>query len=94
MSRRPLVTPRLKPGDVVVRRHRLLKTRGVVLRFDGEDENGASRAWIRWDHPTTLPNPSRETVDDLELAAGGEAAGPAPSPVSPDPPEDGQHPDR
>jgi hypothetical protein len=66
-SRRFPTTPRLKPGDVVIRRHRLLKTRGTVLRFDGEDENGASRAWIRWDHPTTLPNPSLETIDDVEL---------------------------
>jgi hypothetical protein len=75
--RRVPLNPRLKPGDVVVRRHRLLKTRGTVLRFDGEDENGASRAWIRWHHPTTLPNPSLETIDDVELVEGGEpVAGP------------------
>ena len=60
-------TSRLHVGDVVVRRHRLLKTQGTVLRFDGEDENGGSRAWIRWSHPNTLPNPSLESVDDLEL---------------------------
>ena len=65
--RRVRVNPKLKLGDVVVRRHRLLKTHGTVQRFDGEDENGASRAWIHWDHPTTLPNPSLETIDDLEL---------------------------
>lgn len=59
--------PKLKPGDIVVRRHRLLKTQGIVLRYDGEDENGASRAWIHWEHPTTLPNPSLETIDDVEL---------------------------
>jgi hypothetical protein len=58
--------PKLKPGDVVVRRHRLLKTQGTVLRFDGEDDNGASCAWIHWNHPTTLPNPSLEPVDELE----------------------------
>ena len=68
MSRRPNVTSRVHVGDVVVRRHRLLKTRGTVLRFDGEDENGASRAWVKWSHPNTLPNPSLETVDDLEVA--------------------------
>jgi hypothetical protein len=34
--------PKLKPGDVVIRRHRLLKTHGAVVRYDGEDENGAS----------------------------------------------------
>jgi hypothetical protein len=66
-SRRTRVISRLKPGDVVIRRHRLLKTQGTVLRFDGEDENGASRAWVKWNHPTTLPNPSLEPVDDLEV---------------------------
>jgi len=58
---------RLKAGDVVIRRHRLLKTQGTILRFDGEDENGASRAWVKWRHSTTLPNPSLEPVDDLEM---------------------------
>jgi hypothetical protein len=70
MSRRPYTTGRLQVGNTVVRRHRLLKTQGTILRFDGEDENGASRAWVRWSHPTTLPNPSLEPVDDLELVAG------------------------
>jgi hypothetical protein len=64
------VMPPLKAGDPVVRRHRLLKTRGTVVRFDGKDENGAPRAWVRWSHPTTLPNPSLETVDELELIEG------------------------
>ena len=50
----------------MIRRHRLLKTRGTVVRFDGEDEHGSSRAWVKWDHPTTLPNPSLESVDDIE----------------------------
>jgi hypothetical protein len=66
MSRRFPAVTRLHVGDVVVRRHRLLKTQGTVLRFDGENENGGSRAWIRWSHPNTLPNPSLEAVDDLE----------------------------
>lgn len=70
MFRRTRVAARLKPGDLVIRRHRLLTTRGTVLRFDGEDNNGASRAWVKWSHPTTLPNPSLETVDDLELVDG------------------------
>ncbi len=70
MPRRPLVASKLRVGDVVVRRHRLLKTQGTVVRFDGEDENGASRAWIKWQHPDTLPNPSLEAVDDLELVSG------------------------
>ena len=72
-NRRTQVIARLRIGDTVVRRHRLLKTQGTVLRFDGEDDNGASRAWIRWSHPNTLPNPSLEPVDDLELV---QAAGP------------------
>ena len=69
-ARRIRSIPRLRPGDLVIRRHRLLKTQGTVLRFDGEDDNGASRVWIRWSHPTTLPNPSLEAVDDLELVEG------------------------
>jgi hypothetical protein len=69
MSRRPNIAGKLHVGDVVVRRHRLLKTQGTVLRFDGEDENGGSRAWIKWNHPNTLPNPSLEAVDDLEIVA-------------------------
>jgi hypothetical protein len=64
--RRPLAIEKLHVGDAVVRRHRLLKTHGTVVRLDGEDENGAKRAWIKWDHPNTLPNPSLEIVDDLE----------------------------
>jgi len=67
MPRRPRVMSRLHVGDLIVRRHRLLKTQGTVLRFDGEDENGASRVWVKWSHPDTLPNPSLEAVDDLEL---------------------------
>jgi len=66
---------KLRVGDLVIRRHRLLKTQGTVLRFDGEDENGASRAWIKWSHPNTLPNPSLEAVDDLELLEGTNGAG-------------------
>jgi hypothetical protein len=72
--RKPLLTSKFHVGDLVVRRHRLLKTQGTILRFDGEDENGASRAWIKWSHPNTLPNPSLETVDDLEIVGGGNGA--------------------
>jgi hypothetical protein len=70
MSRRSVVVKRFRPGDLVVRRHRLLKTQGTVLRFGGEDHNGASRVWVKWSHPDTLPNPSLEAVDDLELVDG------------------------
>jgi hypothetical protein len=68
--------PPLKPGDHVIRRHRLLKTQGTVVRFAGRDENGAARAWIKWSHPTTLPNPSLEALDELELIEG---TGPEPA---------------
>jgi hypothetical protein len=78
MIRRFRTTPKLKPGDVVVRCHRLLKTQGIILRFDGEDENGSSRAWIKWNHPTTLPNPSLETIDDVELVNGDGPVSPGP----------------
>jgi hypothetical protein len=71
MPRRPHFVRRLRSGDIVVRRHRLLKTQGIVLGFGGEDYSGFSRAWIRWDHPNTLPNPSLEAVDSLELLAEG-----------------------
>ena len=64
--RPPVPDRRLQPGDVVIRRQSRLTTRGTVLRFDGQDEHGASRAWVKWNHATTLPNPSLETVDDLE----------------------------
>jgi len=74
-SRRTRVMTKLRVGDLVIRRHRLLKTQGTVLRFDGEDENGASRAWIKWSHPNTLPNPSLEAVDDLELLEGTNGTG-------------------
>jgi len=67
------VNGRLQLGHLVVRRHRRLKTLGTVVRFDGKDESGASRAWIRWSHPTTLPNPSLEPVDDLDLVEDQEA---------------------
>ena len=72
MSRaRPLNSLRI--GDVVVRRHRLLKTVGTVVRFDPEP-GGAPRAWIKWHHPDTLPNPSREDIEDLERVERGSGA--------------------
>jgi hypothetical protein len=53
-------------GDIVVRRLRVLRTRGRVLRFDGIDKHGGVRVWVQWDHATTLPNPSLELIDELE----------------------------
>ncbi len=67
MARRPPGVSRVQVGDVVVRRHRALKTQGTILRFDGADEHGAARVWVKWDHRNTLPNPSLVVVDDLEL---------------------------
>ena len=61
---RPINSIRI--GDVVVRRNRLLKTIGTVVRLDAADRDNAARAWVKWDHPNTLPNPSRVSVDDLE----------------------------
>jgi hypothetical protein len=59
----------LRVGDVVVRRNRLFKTQGTVVRFGEIDARGGMRAWIKWHHPDTLPNPSLEPVDDLERCA-------------------------
>jgi hypothetical protein len=72
------VLPRLTVGDVVIRGHRLLKTRGTILRFDGEDDIGRSRVWVRWDHANTLPNPSLEVIDTLELAVPSDQTSSAP----------------
>jgi hypothetical protein len=30
--------------------------------------------WVKWSHPDTLPNPSLEAVDDLELVEGTNGA--------------------
>jgi len=71
MARQPPFVRRLRSGDVVVRRHRLLKTHGIVVGFGGDDYSGFSQAWVRWDHPDTLPNPSLEVVNSLELLVDG-----------------------
>lgn len=60
---------RLTIGDQVVRSHRLLKTQGTIVRVASERRGEARLVWIKWDHPNTLPNPSLEAVDDLELVA-------------------------
>ncbi len=58
---------RLAVGDLVVRSHRLLKTHGTVVRVALQHRGEALRVWIKWDHPNTLPNPSLEAADDLEV---------------------------
>ena len=64
--RPPYNNQRLLAGDIVVRRLKTLRTRGTVLRYDGIDKHGGVRVWVKWDHATTLPNPSLEPIDELE----------------------------
>ncbi len=53
-------------GDLVIRSHRLFKTRGTVVRV-AEQRRGAARlVWVKWDHPDTLPNPSLESANSLK----------------------------
>lgn len=56
-------------GDVVVRTHRLLKTRGTVVRVVSRTRGDARQVWVKWDHPNTLPNPSLEPADELEVVS-------------------------
>jgi hypothetical protein len=60
----------LRVGDRVIRRRRLLKTAGTIVRV-GLSEGKRGQVWIKWDHASTLPNPSAEYVDDLELVEHG-----------------------
>lgn len=69
---------RLSIGDVVVRSHRRLKTVGTVVRFVLQRRGEAQEVWVKWDHSNTLPNPSRETVDALELVRRSDEPPPAP----------------
>jgi hypothetical protein len=57
-------------GDLVVRRRRPLKTQGTIVRLVLLQGKGG-QAWIKWDHASTLPNPSVEYVDDLQLVKHG-----------------------
>lgn len=65
--------PPLKVGDVVIRSHRLLKTRGTVVRMGIPRVRGSQRVWVKWDHPHTLPNPSLERSDTLDGVTSSEA---------------------
>ncbi len=69
-AHRPLAAGPVRVGDHVVRRHRLLKTRGVVRRPGLETVEGMPRVWVKWEHPDTLPNPSLEFVEELEVLDG------------------------
>ncbi len=66
-AHRPRPAGPVTVGDLVVRRHRLLKTRGVVRRVGAETVDGQARVWVQWEHPNTLPNPSLELADELEV---------------------------
>ncbi|HYE92623.1 MAG TPA: hypothetical protein VEA38_16455 [Terriglobales bacterium] len=66
---KPAAPARLAVGDLVVRRHRLLKTRGTVIRTGESHIERGPRVWVQWDHPDTFPNPSLEPAEELELVA-------------------------
>ena len=59
----------LRVGDLVIRGHRLFKTRGTVVRMGAPRSRGTQRVWVQWDHPDTLPNPSLEQSDTLDRIA-------------------------
>ena len=60
----------LRVGDIVIRSHRLLKTRGTVVRVAVQRRGEARQVWVKWDHPDTFPNPSLESADSLEEVKG------------------------
>lgn len=57
----------LYAGDIVIRSHRLLKTRGTIVRVALRRRGEARQVWVKWDHRDTLPNPSLEVADSLEV---------------------------
>ena len=63
----------LRVGDIVIRRHRLLKTRGTVVRVVAQRRGIAQQVWVKWAHPDTLPIPSLENADSLEPVTGPSA---------------------
>ncbi len=60
------MTP-LKVGDLVIRSHRLFKTHGTIMRLATVRRGEARQVWVKWHHPHTLPNPSLEEADNIEL---------------------------
>ncbi len=57
----------LRIGDLVIRSHRLLKTRGTIVRVALQRRGEVRQVWVKWLHSNTLPNPSLEAADNLEL---------------------------
>jgi hypothetical protein len=62
-------------GDIVIRSHRLLKTRGTVVRVAAQRRGEVRQVWVKWEHPHTLPNPSLESADTLERVAAARGGG-------------------
>lgn len=60
----------LSVGDLVIRSHRVFKTRGTVVRVAVQRRGEARQVWVQWDHPDTLPNPSLEKADSLTAVKG------------------------
>src|SRR3989442_10392840 len=46
----------LRVGDLVIRSHRLLKTRGAIVRVAAQRRGEAPHVWVKWNHSDTLPN--------------------------------------
>ena len=65
----------LHVGNIVIRSHRLLNTRGTVVRVAAQHRGRARQVWVKWNHPDTLPNPSLESVDGLEAVNDPSALG-------------------
>lgn len=63
------VVAQLRVGDLVIRSHRLLKTRGTIVRIVSQRRGEARQVLVKWNHSDTLPNPSLEASDNLELVA-------------------------
>src|SRR5437879_2823139 len=45
----------LRVGDLVIRSHRLLKTRGAIVRVAAQRRGEAPHVWVKWNHSDTLP---------------------------------------
>jgi hypothetical protein len=57
---------KLGVGDIVIRSHRLLKTRGTIVQVAVQRRGEVRQVWVKWDHPNTFPNPSLESEDSLQ----------------------------
>jgi hypothetical protein len=62
----------LQLGEQVVRRNRIFRTRGEVVQITKGTRDGVRLLWVRWQHPTTLPNPSLEMEDTLDRPFPGD----------------------